>query len=239
MLAAAAIVLPAGTTTSIKNEVDGGFMGNDSGGRDNRIAGRDFNEKHVTAEHFVDGHQVNIAFPAAEKDTRPLVPAQRKQLNQLVASVAEAGDEEAFEVWRRVHAEIGVENIEKMTVGQYQPACSYLQAQMDLIRERAHKKELISALLKISTSSDLRFKLTQYCRKSFGSSHLKTLRRSDLQQALLWLDDERHKEEPASAEPAPAMPWWRVAWEYPVFTGLAFLAGVAVQIIIDYFYLGH
>ncbi|CAI2533273.1 flagella biosynthesis regulator [Serratia ficaria] len=213
-------------------------MGSDSGGRDNRIAKRDFHEKNITAENFIARDLVHIAIPAVEKDTRPLVPAQRNQLHQLILAVAEAGNEEGYEVWHRVHAEIGVRSVKEMTVSQYQPACSYLQAQLDLCREQSQKNELISALLKISANTDRYNDLLSHCRKNFGSSHLKSLKRTELQQALLWLDEERSGVPEDATGQVVAMPWWRLAWDYPVFTGGAFLAGFAVPVIIDYIFLG-
>ncbi|MEL5588377.1 hypothetical protein PTT03_04910 [Serratia ureilytica] len=213
-------------------------MGNDSKGRHNRIAGNDFHEERIMAENYIARDFVNIAVPAIEKDTRPLVPAQRKQLHQLILTVAEAGNEEGYEVWHRVHAQIGVRSVEEMTVSQYQPAYSYLQAQLDLCREKSQKNELISALLKISANNDRYNDLLQYCRKSFGSSHLKNLQRTELQQALLWLDEERDGSNEAAKKVPVSVQWRRLAWDYPGFTTLVFLLGFAVPVIIDFIFLG-
>ena len=208
-------------------------MVSDSKGRHNRIAGNDFHEERITAENYIARDFVNITAPAIEKDTRPLVPAQRKQLHQLILAVAEAGNEEGYEVWHRVHAEIGVRSVEEMTVSQYQPAYSYLQAQLDLCREKSQKNELISALLKISTNNDLRNDLTQFCRKRFGSSHLKMLKLAELQQALLWLDDESNKSTQSKKHSNMPEPWWRLVWDHPVLSTILFLSGFAVAAIID------
>ncbi|HEJ7051597.1 TPA: hypothetical protein SMF43_000517 [Serratia marcescens] len=213
-------------------------MGSDTKGRHNRIAGNDFHEERITAENYIARDFVNIAVPAIEKDTRPLVPAQRKQLHQLILTVAEAGNEEGYEVWHRVHAQIGVRSVEEMTVSQYQPAYSYLQAQLDLCREKSQKNELISALLKISANNDRYNDLLQYCRKSFGSSHLKNLQRTELQQALLWLDEEREGSNEVAKKVPVSVQWRRLAWDYPGFTTLVFLFGFAVPVIIDFIFLG-
>ncbi|MGX8140951.1 hypothetical protein ACWUZV_05400 [Serratia marcescens] len=213
-------------------------MGSDTKGRHNRIAGNDFHEERITAENYIARDFVNIAVPAIEKDTRPLVPAQRKQLHQLILTVAEAGNEEGYEVWHRVHAQIGVRSVEEMTVSQYQPAYSYLQAQLDLCREKSQKNELISALLKISANNDRFNDLLQYCRKSFGSSHLKNLQRTELQQALLWLDEERDGSNEVARKVPVSVQWRRLAWDYPGFTTLVFLLGFAVPVIIDFIFLG-
>ncbi|XYK59110.1 hypothetical protein ACSJL1_001902 [Serratia sarumanii] len=213
-------------------------MGSDSKGRHNRVAGNDFHEERITAENYIARDFVNITAPVVEKDTRPLVPAQRKQLHQLILAVAEAGNEEGYEVWHRVHAEIGVRSVEEMTVSQYQPAYSYLQAQLDLCRERSQKNELISALLKISANTDRYNDLLQYCRKSFGSSHLKNLQRIELQQALLWLDQERGMSNEITKKVPVFVQWGRLAWDNPGFTAFLFLLGFSIPVIIDFIILG-
>lgn len=214
-------------------------MGSNSNGRFNRIASRDFHEEHITAENYIARDFINIATPTIEKDTRPLVPAQRKQLHQLILTVAKAGNEEGYEVWQRVHAEIGVKNVDEITVSQYQPALSYLQAQMDFYREQSQKNELVSALLKISANNDSYQKLLDYCRKKFGSSRLKTLKRTELQQALLWLDEERAEVINDVTNTKTTIRWWRLVLSYPVFTCAIFLIGIAIPVMIYFIFMAN
>ncbi|KOQ95155.1 hypothetical protein [Pluralibacter gergoviae] len=166
-------------------------MSVNSTGDQNRSAGRDFNENHVQIDSFDGRHTINIAIPSEEADRRPLVKAQRKELNSLVASVAECSNKEAFAIWHKVHAEIGVSSIDDMTVSQYQAAISYLQAMLDRCREQDASRALVSLLLRNSQNGETRQKLIRYCNIQFGTGRLNDLTRPQLQMALSWLDERQ------------------------------------------------
>ncbi|WP_439682251.1 hypothetical protein ACJYFV_14735 [Enterobacter asburiae] len=161
-----------------------------SSGDQNRIAGRDFTENRVQIDKFDGRHTINIAIPSDTHDERPLVKAQRKELNALVAAVSEISNSEAYEVWQKVHAEIGVSSIEEMTVNQYQTAVSYLQAMADRGKDKDASKALVSLLLRNSTDNDLCQKLIRFCHVNFGTGRLNDLTRPQLQMALSWLDQQ-------------------------------------------------
>ncbi len=163
-------------------------MSVNSTGEQNRIAGQDFHENSVQIDHFDGRHTVNIAIPSEKEEKRPLVKAQRKELNALVAAIAEAGNDEAFVIWQKVHAEVGVSSIEDMTVNQYQTALSFLQAILDRCKEKDASKALVSLLLRNSEDNDIRQKLIRYCHINFGTGRLNDLTRNQLQLALSWLD---------------------------------------------------
>lgn len=159
-------------------------------GDDNRVAGRDYYEKNI-----------NIAAPQVKEDLRPLVSAQRSQLNQLVKDIAEAGREDVRFVWRRLHAELGVNGIEEITISQYSTALSFLNALHERSRERDANKKLVSQLLRSTQQNELREQLTQYCHVNFGTSRLIDLTRPQLQQAMAWLDERQGRTTPASSTP--------------------------------------
>ncbi|NWC62927.1 hypothetical protein [Cedecea sp. P7760] len=161
-----------------------------STGEQNRLAGRDFNENNIQIDQFDGRHTVNIAIPSEKEEKRPLVKAQRKELNCLVTAIAEAGDNEAFVIWQKVHAEIGVTSIEDMTVNQYQAALSFLQAMLERLKEKDASKALVSLLLRNSEDSELRQKLIRYCHVNFGTGRLNDLTRNQLQMCLSWLDQQ-------------------------------------------------
>ncbi|WP_199637243.1 hypothetical protein JEM67_10455 [Serratia sp. PAMC26656] len=161
-----------------------------STGEKNRVAGRDFNENKIQIHRFDGSHTVNIAIPSENEDKRPLVKAQRKELNRLVAAIAEAGDNEAFVVWQKVHAEVGVGSIEDMTINQYQAAVSFLQAMLDRYKEKDASKAMVSLLLRNSEDNEVRQKLIRYCNINFGTGRLNDLTRSQLQLALSWLEQQ-------------------------------------------------
>ncbi|MDY4315342.1 hypothetical protein SOW02_10380 [Pectobacterium actinidiae] len=154
-------------------------------GDSNRVAGRDYYEKNI-----------NIAAPQTKEDLRPLVSAQRSQLNQLVKDIAEAGREDVRFVWRRLHAELGVNGIEEITVSQYSTALSFLNALHDRSREKDANKKLVSQLLRSTQQNELREQLTRFCHINFGTSRLIDLTRPQLQQAMGWLDE---RQKPASS----------------------------------------
>lgn len=161
-----------------------------STGEQNRISGRDFNENHIQIDKFDGRHTINIAIPSGMQDKRPLVKAQRKELNALVATVSTTCGSEAYEIWQKVHAEIGVSSIEEMTSNQYQTAISFLQAMIERGKDKDASKALVSLLLRNSEDSELRQKLIHYCHVNFGTGRLNDLTRSQLQMALSWLDQQ-------------------------------------------------
>ncbi|HHW7610387.1 TPA: hypothetical protein ACU21Q_004904, partial [Escherichia coli] len=107
-----------------------------SSGDQNRTAGRDFTENRVQIDKFDGRHTINIAIPSDTHDERPLVRAQRKELNALVALVSDSYGNEAYEIWQKLHAEIGVSSIEEMTVNQYQTAVSFLQSMLERAKDK-------------------------------------------------------------------------------------------------------
>lgn len=161
-----------------------------SSGEQNRTAGRDFTENRVQIDKFDGRHTINIAIPSDTHDERPLVKAQRKELNALVAIVSDSYGSEAYEVWQKLHAEIGVSSIEEMTVNQYQTAISFLQSMVERTKDKDASKALVSLLLRNSEDSELRQKLIRYCHVNFGTGRLNDLTRNQLQMCLSWLDHQ-------------------------------------------------
>lgn len=204
-----------------------------SSGDNNRTAGRDFNENKIQIDQFDGRHTINIAIPSEKEDKRPLVKAQRKELNSLVAAIADAGDNEAFVIWQKVHAEIGVASIEDMTVNQYQAAISFLQAMLDRCKEKDASKALVSLLLRNSEDSDIRQKLIRYCHINFGTGRLNDLTRPQLQIALSWLDQKSHGDDYSTTVPITSrlniIDFLRT---YPKEIGFIFIAGTLIGALI-------
>lgn len=204
-----------------------------STGEQNRLAGRDFSENNIQIDQFDGRHTINIAIPSEKEEKRPLVKAQRKELNCLVAAIAEAGDNEAFVIWQKVHAEIGVTSIEDMTVNQYQAALSFLQAMLDRLKEKDASKALVSLLLRNSEEGETRQKLIRYCHINFGTGRLNDLTRSQLQLALLWLDQQTHNLPHASPSPLPARLGIKdLLRTYPKELGVIFIIGAIAGALI-------
>ncbi len=204
-----------------------------STGEQNRLAGRDFSENNIQIDQFDGRHTINIAIPSEKEEKRPLVKAQRKELNCLVAAIAEAGDNEAFVIWQKVHAEIGVTSIEDMTVNQYQAALSFLQAMLDRLKEKDASKALVSLLLRNSEEGETRQKLIRYCHINFGTGRLNDLTRSQLQLALSWLDQQTHDLPHTSPSPLPARLGIKdLLRTYPKELGVIFIIGAIAGALI-------
>ncbi|ELT0932564.1 TPA: hypothetical protein ACV5CQ_003517 [Enterobacter roggenkampii] len=200
-----------------------------SSGDQNRIAGRDFTENRVQIDKFDGRHTINIAIPSDTHDERPLVKAQRKELNALVAAVSEISNSEAYEVWQKVHAEIGVSSIEEMTVNQYQTAVSYLQAMADRGKDKDASKALVSLLLRNSTDNDLRQKLIRFCHVNFGTGRLNDLTRPQLQMTLSWLDQQTQAASHVTDELTTSKPnFIEFLKTYPKEIAACFIAGFLV-----------
>ncbi|EQB0888208.1 hypothetical protein ACYA8Z_001677 [Raoultella ornithinolytica] len=208
-------------------------MAVNSTGEQNRISGRDFNENNIQIGKFDGRHTINIAIPSEKHDERPLVKAQRKELNTLVATVSATCGGEAYEIWQKVHAEIGVSSIEEMTVNQYQTAVSYLQAMIGRGKDKDASKALVSLLLRNSEDSDLRQKLIHYCHVNFGTGRLNDLTRTQLQMAISWLDQQAQATTLPLPEPAVSrLGFATLIQVYPREIGFMFVAGVLLGALL-------
>ncbi|EGQ5384821.1 hypothetical protein I4J76_004492 [Escherichia coli] len=212
-------------------------MAVNSNGSDNRVAGRDYHEKNIQIERYDGRHTVNIAIPSNRTDERPLVKAQRRQLNLLIDNIVDVSKEESFVVWRKLHAEIGVDSIDNMTVNQYPTAVSFLNAMLDRYKDHDACKSLVSLLLRNSENNEVRQKLLRYCHINFGTGRLNDLTRSQLQMALSWLDQQSVEGEKKltannSAGSQLQMNFQQIIKKYPKETGMCFVIGVLLGIIL-------
>ncbi|HGV3470639.1 MAG: hypothetical protein E6280_18145 [Klebsiella sp.] len=204
-------------------------MAVNSTGEQNRISGRDFNENNIQIDKFDGRHTINIAIPSEKHDERPLVKAQRKELNTLVATVSATCGGEAYEIWQKVHAEIGVSSIEEMTVNQYQTAISFLQAMIGRGKDKDASKALVSLLLRNSEDGELRQRLIRYCHVNFGTGRLNDLTRSQLQIALSWLDQQQARETPGAAQASVTKPnLFQLIKTHPIEFAVIFTVGFSV-----------
>ncbi|MCW2452314.1 UNVERIFIED_ORG: hypothetical protein M2414_000019 [Rahnella aquatilis] len=208
-------------------------MSNNVSGKENRTAGRDFHESNVLVDQHIGRDMVNILIPGSKEfEFSPLVPAQRKLLNQLVKDVAEASNEEGFVVWQRVHAEIGINSVNEMTKKQYPAALEYLQGRLDELRDTSACKALMHQLLKKTADAEQRQSLYQYCDISFGSRRLAELTKAQLQQALGWLCNEQHEDEKLSQFNVNHLSVFDLLRNSPKEVFVIFLIGVLLGAII-------
>ncbi|AIJ10573.1 MULTISPECIES: hypothetical protein [Edwardsiella] len=185
-------------------------------GRRNRVGGRDFYERSV----YIGRYWVNITLSAPQSDLRPLVPAQRMRLNQLVQQITDCGYDMGMTVWQKVYAELGVNGVDELTVSHYPAARGYLQILLKRARDKSADKALIRLLQMRATTPIRRRQLQRYCHIQFGSSYLHELNRSQLRQALAWLEEEAGDDIPALASP------FRQRYRASLLCSVLFIVGV-------------
>ncbi len=182
------------------------MSGNDIevGGEQNRVAGRDYNERKEYTFNFEVtpqteqqapkpaikirgnsgtinfGTQVNIG---ERVDDRTLLPAQRKELHQLRAQCEELGDDPR-DVWREVHAQLSVTSLDEVTASQFVQAMGVIQARLERLREEADRNRLVHKILRAADEKNARPALNNFCELNFGRTQLNLLKRSELPKAL-------------------------------------------------------
>lgn len=196
-------------------------------GNDSRAAGRDFKEGGVHIERYEDSKVIHIT--SSNNDEKLLVYAQRKILNELVAEVSELCNEEKFVIWKLVHAESGVNNINEITTEQYPSIVNYLNKIIDEKKEEKNKSSLVHLLLKNTKNDEiLRDDLMVYCQFKFAMKSLLTeLNCSQLRQALGWLYEKKQEKEQFQG-----VNWINVFRKYPQQFTAVFAIGFFIGLIV-------
>lgn len=126
------------------------------------------------------GININIADKA---ESRGLVSAQRKELHELRAKCEELG-EDPRDIWRMVHAQLGVTTISEISADQFQEARDTMRARLEQLQEEADKRRLVGKVLRAVAEKDVRTEMNNFCELSFGRTQLKNLKKSQLQKTL-------------------------------------------------------
>ncbi|WP_095128683.1 hypothetical protein [Pseudomonas sp. Irchel s3h14] len=134
------------------------------------------------AEGDINNYGININL-TDKAESRGLVAAQRKELHELRAKCEELGDDPR-DVWRRVHAQLGVTSISEITTEQFANARSAIQARLELLQEDADKRRLVGKVLRAVAEKDAKAEMNNFCELSFGRTQLKNLQKHQLQQTL-------------------------------------------------------
>ncbi|WP_368542345.1 hypothetical protein [Enterobacter soli] len=203
-------------------------MNNDVSGRENRTAGRDFHENITHA-----ARDINIFNGYPEKAPIPLEKKKKDQVKDLVKKVAEASSEAEPAIWRKVHAEIGINKLSEMTTEQLPPACNFLNS---LLQEQQYADEcrvLVGKILKRLNNFSEEQKKSFYkkCERSFTTTTLKSMDKNQLSQAFSWLFDE--EETPSSLETSSNLTMLDVIARYPFVAGTVFVVGVVAGVSIS------
>lgn len=171
-------------------------MNNEVSGRENRAAGRDFSETNMQVDQLIGRDIVNISLSDARLIKSPLIKKPRRDhLNGLVKDVVDNCNVGGFTVWKKIHAEIGVESINEITDDHYPKAIKLLQTMLDNQLDIKNCNMLVHKLLKKTEgNSQLRERLFEHCDVAFANRHLKELEKPQLQQALGWLIKELNED---------------------------------------------
>ncbi|KAA6195492.1 MULTISPECIES: hypothetical protein [Pseudomonas] len=136
------------------------------------------------AEGDINNYGINISLADADKaETRGLVTAQRKELHELRAKCEELGDDPR-DVWRTVHAHLGVTSINEITADQFSEAREVMRQRLEYLREGADKRRLVGKVLRAVAEKDAKAEMNTFCDLSFGRTQLKDLEKAQLQKTL-------------------------------------------------------
>ncbi|WP_025132164.1 hypothetical protein [Pseudomonas sp. PH1b] len=151
-------------------------MSQDFHGEVGQVAGGDINNYGVS---------FNLAGKA---EPRFLVSAQRKELHELRAKCEELGDDPR-DVWRAVHAQLAVTSVSEITAEQFVDARKVIQARLESLQEEADKRRLVGKILRAVAEKDAKAEMNSFCDRTFGRTHLGSLKRSELQVVLAFIQD--------------------------------------------------
>lgn len=136
------------------------------------------------AEGDINNFGISIKLADADKsESRSLVTAQRKELHELRAKCEELGDDPR-DVWRTVHAQLGVTTISEITAEQFVDARNVMKTRLEFLQEEADKRRLVGKVLRVVAEKDAKAEMNNFCELSFGRTQLKNLRKSQLQKTL-------------------------------------------------------
>ncbi|QLG93363.1 hypothetical protein HZF02_15945 [Pseudomonas yamanorum] len=136
------------------------------------------------AEGDINNFGINISLADADKaESRGLVTAQRKELHELRAKCEELGDDPR-DVWRMVHAHLGVTSINEISADQFSAAQEVMRQRFERLQEEADKRRLVGKVLRAVAEKDAKAEMNTFCDLSFGRTQLKNLEKIQLQQTL-------------------------------------------------------
>lgn len=144
----------------------------ETSGSGNRVAARDYLEFNFS--------QLT--------DAQPLVPAQRQQLNSHIKGAAAALRQEPQQIWRHVHAVLGVESVNDITRDQYQSALQSVDDYLNSTKQSAACQKLVGQILRTATDKGIQEPMENFCLGAFGMDRLKELGREELAQVYAFVE---------------------------------------------------
>lgn len=136
------------------------------------------------AEGDINNFGISISLADADKaEARGLVTAQRKELHELRAKCEELGDDPR-DVWRMVHAHLGVTSINEIAADQFPEAREVIRQRLERLKEEADKRRIVGKVLRAVAEKDAKAEVNTFCDLSFGRTQLNNLEKVQLQKTL-------------------------------------------------------
>ena len=136
------------------------------------------------AQGDINNYGISIGLAETDKaESRSLVSAQRKELHDLRAQCEELGDDPR-DVWRMVHAHLGVTSVNEITADQFSEAREVMQKRLERLKEEADKRRLVGKVLRAVAEKDAKAEMNTFCEVSFGRTQLNSLEKMQLQKTL-------------------------------------------------------
>lgn len=114
---------------------------------------------------------------------RGLVTAQRKELHELRAKCEELG-EDPRDMWRMVHAQLGVTTISEIASDQFPLARSTIQGRLKQLQDGTDKRRLVGKITRAVAEEDIGEEVDNFCELNFGRTELEHLDKPQLQKTL-------------------------------------------------------
>lgn len=145
----------------------------------------------------------NYGVNSDKAESRCLVSAQRKELHGLRAKCEEVGDDPR-EIWRMVHAQLGVTTLSEISADQFPLARSTMQLRLRLaqLQEEADKRRLVGKILR-AAEKDLKVEMNNFCELRFGRTQLKNLEKSQLRKTLEFVQQHQTDKQCSSQMTVP------------------------------------
>ncbi len=178
------------------------------------------------AEGDINNYGINIAL-ADKPELKSLVVAQRQELHTLRAKCEELGDDPR-EVWRRVHAHLGVKSISEISSDQFSDARSVLQERLSFLQEEADKRRLVGKVLRATAEKDAKAEMNNFCELSFGRVQLKNLEKHQLQKTLDFVQQLELASVPPAEQPPEAITLRNFLATHRSNAAIVFLVGVFI-----------
>lgn len=141
----------------------------------------------------------NIHQNAESVDERLLVLAQRNTLNSLISDIESFGKHTGWDMWRKVHALLGVSSINEIVISQFEKAENFLKKELDQAVEYAACKTLMSLIMTDTQDrQELKNKTNRFSKEQFGTANFYKLSKTQLQEILNYLKEISHQEQPVA-----------------------------------------